>query len=364
MDVQEPGISPYTEVELPEGIVSLKPLTIEQICQREDIEKGQLPEKIREGTQRVIRHIEEKPFIVDTDGDPFYDILYGSYLATRNLSPDDPLFEFSQTLNSFDSFIKEYAPDISTDTRSNLVQRMSGFIDYVVHPEEIVYLSQRDSELRKGYNYGGKSWIYLTNAERPEYTTREVIEEIVELEKEGAPNASYWHATGSASLPGIERHKAVLSSSRAQEVGEDVMTGEHNGMGKGRLLGNIYVNQAGLSRGYSLSRWFDEYSVVIGISKEKLAKYFQEKGEKWEAVDLRGEGTTIGPEVPLQAVDVLYSQREYLPRLNEWAQRNCPHAKVVSLEAYELMRQNANRKAGLDIFGVKPIEDWPALLNS
>lgn len=367
MDQQEPGISPNTQEELASGIVELKPLTIDQICLMEGVEKDQIPEKLNVYTQKELKSIEEKPHIVDTFENPYYDFLYSCFISTRNLSEDDPLYDFSKTLDSFETFLNAYAPNISVKVRSNLVQRMTGFVKDVVHPEELVYLGKPGTagyELRKGYNRGGRGWIKLPNSEkRPEFTTREVIEEVIEISGEQPPQDYLFHASGSASLIGIERRKAILSSAIAKELGEDVLTGEHTGMGNGRLLNNIFTNKWSANPGYSITRWFDEYSVVFGISREKLANYHKNKGEDWEPWDWEGEGVIIGPEAPLEAVDFVYAQKEYLPKLKEWLAKNAPHAKAVSLEAYDLIRENERIKDGDDLFGRKPVEDWSALLK-
>ena len=58
------------------------------------------------------------------------------------------------------------------------------------------------------------------------FVEKEVIKEIIELIKLGYRKPDLTHSSGSAALPGIAKHKAILSAAETQARGEQIRTGE------------------------------------------------------------------------------------------------------------------------------------------
>jgi hypothetical protein len=114
-----------------------------------------------------------------------------------------------------------------------------------------------------------------------------------------------YHATGSAALDGIARRGAIISSGRAQELGENIETGEHR----------MFAIETGLTgvnstpwfnSDWCLARWFDEYHIVFGLDTDKVE------------VEREGVYTILSPEVSIDAVKLVHTEDQFKTRVQSW----------------------------------------------
>ena len=329
--------------------------TIQGICRNEGSISQKLPDVFTRRTKDIINYCKENDYIVDDKLSPQIDFIYQCYASTRS-SPPLHLREFSRSLDSFDSFVAHYARRASRSTIGNLMERIDRFTRTTLHPRRVITVfpeNHRMHEKTISYQLKGR-WILLPSefGSGEEYVEKGVVEEILNLQKIGYKQPDLYHTTGSASLEGIAKHGALLSARRAIESEEAVKTGEqntyigwedHSQMGGKKGLASVYTSKFP-HIGYSVARWFDEYHVIFGLSRERITTYIQAHNQPDDRLKEFPKGEVrIGPEVPLELVDSIYGEHIYLKQLLEWKEKNAPQALVVSLEADDLLRRRTKR---------------------
>ena len=160
------------------------------------------------------------------------------------------------------------------------------------------------------------------------YVTEDVYEELTDpIRKNESFFEGCGHATTSAALDGISKHKALLSRSRLAELGDSAVSGE-----RADPIPKVYV-QEHLNYGlqYSDISWFNEFPVDIELDKRKT----------YPLRDIAPDhGISLGHEVPIDAVSALYAPSSNKTELEGWKDKNCPNAKVHSYEAYDCYRSS------------------------
>lgn len=349
--------------------------TVEDVCRDENCNAEELPGLLAERTKDILDYCRKHSSIIDDELSPQIDFIYRCFASTRGTPASVDLSGFSKSLKDFESFIAQYAKGVPRRAIGNLMERIDRYTRAVVHPSRIITVFPENHRMHGKlsiYKSEGQ-WIQLPSESdwsAREYVEMDVLEEIVNLQETGYTRPDLYHATGSASLSGIAKHKAILSARRARELGEDVKTGEYNtyigwqdySVSGGREgLSSIYTSRSPHT-GYSIARWFDEYHLVFGLSIERIARYLKEhKGETdIRFADFAGEGIRIGPEAPLELVDVIYGEHIYLDDLDRWKSKYAPHARIVSLEADELLRSRGEQDFYSSSRGIK---NWKSLLS-
>lgn len=112
-------------------------------------------------------------------------------------------------------------------------------------------------------------------------------------------------------------------------------------------LNSVYASKGGYRPGYCHINWFDEYYVAFGINKQKQDDFLSKIGFKHDFgstaeseshfLDMGSEGVEIGNEVPLSTVETIYYWKRNQEEMTVWAQKNCPSAKLISIEASEIL---------------------------
>lgn len=211
--------------------------------------------------ERVLAQAEQGPARSLTEIKSDYDVLYNFWLMGL------PGF------GSFEQFIEHHRGDSSPKTVGNFLQSMDLYMRFAI-------IRQRRMREPKSYMFD------------PAMTL---------------PGTLY-HATGSAALEGIARHKAIMSSRKVLEVGEVIKTGEHITVVHAGLEA-VYTTRC-FSSDYCLARWFNECHVVFGI-KEGAAPLIADKAY-----------TLIGPEVPLRELSVVHTEDVFQDKMSEWLKAN------------------------------------------
>ena len=333
--------------------------TVEELCEREGCKIEELPSLVASKAQNIVYYCEENYRIVGSEINPQIDFLYQCYQATRDLPEDSGLSEFATSLESFDTFISNYAEGMSSGACGNLMSRIDRYIKKEAHTSRLIYEDLGKTHL--GY-LSKVEWIPLpySFSVLEDYVERGVVEEVINLQKAGYESPDLYHATGSAALDGIAEHNAILAANKAVKLGgEIVKTGEYSikpsydnfriedGEREYGIYNLIYASDRPIIA-YAIARWFDEFHVIFGLSKDKIAEYQKEHGG--EIGGVVGVDFTIGSKVPLELVDVIYGEYISLDKLKEWQEKNAPQARVVSIEAGQLLRD-------------RPEENWESLLR-
>lgn len=355
---------------LRKGLVRKDEPSLGQLLASEGVKASGLPGKFARKVRECFQYADKNSSIIDTDLNPQIEFIYKVWHATRDIPCGHELATFSRGLDSFDSFLKQYGQGQSRQAVGNLMQRIDVFVRTELNILKLVDVfpeGHRRRRLNSGiYNYEG-DWIRLPGSryyvEESRFADREVLQEIVAT-LDRTRSAGLFHATGSAALEGIGRHGAILSARRARELGEPIKTGEYNTYigwngfsvsgGEGGL-GNVYT-LGSLSTSYALVRWFDEFDVVFGLSRERMERYLRdEKGhDKFYLSDFAGEGIRVGPEAPLKLVETVNTEVSFVPFMKNWVDKHAPHIQVRSLEADDL--RNSEGSYGR-------LVDWKMLLQ-
>jgi len=265
-------------------------------------------------------------------------------------------------------------------------------VETIVNQEKIIsthpnYWFGVDKDgVRETYN-NDSDWVLLPDEyyglDVFEFADREVVAEVIKLIKSKYHHSEFTHASGSAALAGIEKSGAILSAQDVESEGMKVATGEHvsyvssetgNPVAGGRYgLGSVYASKNGPKYGYHHVNWFDEYYIAFGINKQKQEDFLRQIGFKYEwasskdkpalTLDMGSEGVEIGNKVPLNNVEIVYCWKKHQKEMDAWIQKNCPQAKLVSLEADEILRSydhKVNKMALQE--GISAEDAWKKLL--
>lgn len=170
------------------------------------------------------------------------------------------------------------------------------------------------------------------------YANESLIEDLVRVHSLGGlASGSYFHATSSAALGPIAKHKALVSSKELIARGEPLVTGEittdmgdhHRHIGG---LEDVYVSLGGASRLTYCQVTGDAYPVIFGIKRQALGHL-----PPFFLID-HGDGIQAGKEIPLSCVTSLTAPLEKVPEAQEWADENCsPGTIAISWDVAEIM---------------------------
>lgn len=348
-------------------LVEREKLTLDQVCAREGMTVDKLPDRFKEVAADF------RDYCVDSVSmsrsiNPDIDFIYQCWQATRQLKPGHILYNFSKSLDSFDSFIQTYLPDTNSELRGKMIERIDMFRYYQMNVRRIIEVwdqEDRHADQDGIYEYLGE-WVRLSGGRDyyAKYADAAIIREVIEILKSGGLPANLYHATGSAALDGIQRHGALLASHKAIEKGEVIKTGEAVTQSWKPGAGNVYTEESFEEFGYATVRWFDEFKVGFGTTKDSVLKYRSgEKGKKdiWFH-NLAGEGIRIGTDLPLRFITLLTTEYEHLDKLRAWARKNAPQAKIVSAEAISLI--NGIWGESFSKLHRFKLEEWVQLLNT
>jgi len=372
----------------PEGIAQRKLLTLEELAQREGTSVDTIETSVRNKLLKFAEDIKNAS-TVDEENSELIDTIYNLYKHSQNKDLAKK-YKWLNRFASLDDLRKAYFRRASAYSKAYLKIYIDSFVNECIHPERILQMHHYTRRLAYGdevsiYDLNG-DWIRIPshNIEFGEdYVDRSVIEEIIELLKEGEANTSldFNHESGSAALPGIEKHQAIISARKAYEEGESIKTGEAVTMalndaggstsGGRRGLYSVYVSEGKPGRSsYGHVNWFDEYYVTFGINKKKQEDYLREIGFSYKddrevlIKDGGGEGTVIGPEVPLSSLEKVYCWKMYQKEMEKWVAKNCPHLKVVSLEAMHVLMINGRDMVNMaKQENITLIEAWELILQ-
>ena len=295
------------------------------------------------------------------------------HLANIASSSESQNPEWIMAFKSLEDFWNAYGHGFPPDQKRGVRRSIDWFVEHIAQPQRML---EGDPNSKDPYRFRLETyfpegtWILMPEKERENedfhYVDADVIKEVVALLESDYVHPDYTHASGSATLPAIAAHGAILSSTEAMNREQDILTGEQ-GTGSGIFSGrgSVYVDRRGPRYGYHTLRWFNEFAVTFGINKERheaLQQFRYSDGSLMK--DLGSEGTVVGPSVSLEAVDVVYYWKKYEKEMRTWAEVSVPHARPVSLEAdkvlytYRMMIKEEAKKNGRS-----EKDEWKALLE-
>lgn len=351
--------------DLPPKIIEKKTLTLDDIAQKEGCDVSDLESNL---TLKIKKFSEKMSKNISYPSEEYFgliDSLYNLYLHSKN-SDEAAKNQWLSSFQSFNDFANHFCPEATSHSRAAMKKNIQIFVSSIVNQEKIVsihpraWLGVNNEGVKEIYNIKG-DWVLLPGKNYDlgvfDYTDRKVIEEIIKLVEENYHYSDFIHSSGSAALDGIEKSQAILSAQEVEARNMKVNTGEHisyvnqeNGtpIAGGKYgLDSVYASNRGYSSGYCHLNWFDEYYVAFGINKQKQEDFLRKKGYKnafnssdedsSPFLDMGSEGVEIGNEVPLTAVESIYCWKQYQTEMKTWVQKNCPEAKLVSIEAAEIL---------------------------
>lgn len=377
---------------VPPLFIDKKPLSIEDVAKQEGCELSFLESDIRNKVSIFAKDMEKECSFPSEEYMDLIDSLYNLFLLSQKpeVVASNP---WVSSFSSFNSFAKNFCPNASPHGASFIKKNVQCFIESVINEEKIFkispnfYYGVNQEGIREVYNHIDE-WVLLPDEYydrgRFEYTSKEVVQEIVNLIKEDYRPAKFSHASGSAALVGIEKSGAILSAQEVIKEGGTIATGEHVSYvsshtghpvaGGKHGLGSIYASKHGPTYGYYHLNWFDEYFVSFGINGKKQEDYLASVDFKYDMfssadnptriADMGSEGVIIGDRVPLNNVDFVYTWKKYEEETKEWIKKNCPKAKFVSIEAQTLLVERDYKfKEIADKENISVQEVWERILS-
>ncbi len=376
---------------VPPNIIIKKPLSLTEIAQKEGCEIAALEADIKAKVEEFAEKMKKECGSPSEKYVDLIDSLYNLYLQSKNpeLVKEYP---WLSNLNSYNEFADHFCPQATPNAHSFIKKNIRCFVETIVNQEKSLEIHHRDwygvnkDGIREIYNIDNK-WILLPgeyyNSGSFDYADREVINEIKELLESGYKRSAFTHSSGSAALTGIAKSGAILSAQDSEREGIKIATGEHVSyvssesgipVAGGRYgLGSVYASKDGPTYGYHHLNWFDEYHVAFGINKEKQEEFLRQIDFKYEwassedhparTLDLGSEGIEIGNRVPSDNIETVYFWKRHQAEMEIWAKENCPQAKLVSLEAANVLRNNDHKinKMALQE-GISVAEAWEKIL--
>ncbi len=333
--------------------------SLEEIANSAGVQPQELPQAMQKMALEIADVTRNTFFTVEEGYEKRIDFIYRCWAATRDLPEGHQLYTFARSLDSLDTFIQTYLPDATNRLKGDLIERVTGFVEEVVHPSSDLHLYPKERGWSKASTFGiytiDGDWIHIPGQYYHEkYVEKQVVEEALRLKKENLlhPDEMY-HATGSSILEGVARQKAILSTQRAHQKGESVQTGEyatyinrHDDKPVG-YSNTVYAGDC-MEVTYGKSIWFDEFRMVFGISRSKMANFLRQSGRTPDFKYRSEIGITLGPEVPLDTITSVYADSRHKERVEEWIKRNGlqEQMRFISLEAVSLAREYSDRNLG------------------
>ena len=370
-------------------IKKLEALSIDEIAKKNGVEIEDLEDKIRERAKQVADELKDACSCNEKYLE-FVDTLYNLFLLSKEKSVSKK-YPWLSNFESFEKFVKNYCPEAKPNSQAYIGDHIDWFLNsefYIspkvnqtrtvsMPPRDVYYMREEEKKNEIEMYLAEGDWVLMPEKKKYwndlyMFVEKEVIIEIVNLVENGYEKPDLTHSSGSAALKGFSKHGSVLCAAEAQKRGEKIMTGEFTSFVMRRDMEslserngarNIYADKSGMPhflRGYNTANWFDEYYVTLGIDKEKQEKYLKTRDE--EIKDFGSEGMLIGSEVPLENINTVYYQKIYEQEVKKWVEENCPHVRIVSLEAdgifhdyHNLINQIAQRE------DKEPVEIWKSL---
>lgn len=328
-----------------EFLIKNDPPTLHGLLKREGIKEAELPFYFRSVVDGFI-------------GDPIKNeevlkFVYETYLATRSVSEKDVLATFSNSLDNFEGFRKNYLKDASEHQIRDFFNGVNFFRDQVIHPSRKLTLFDAGIErhLWQGiYMYHG-DWVLIPEVKKRysfEVVDRSVIIDAIKLKKLGF-RSELSHTTASAALDGIAKFHKIISSELLEKLREPIQTGEY---ATDRMKAHeVYASENDCHKGYDVIRWFNEYPIAFAFPLDKQKEYIEKKFPKhpflyrffWTS-----DGMYVGPEVPLENVTHMVTDHQNLDEAKTWAAKNAPNLIITSFDAYNLWRMEKDSERGFD----------------
>lgn len=278
---------------------------------------------------------------------PLFDKLYNLYLIAAKQEDKDLPFPWVKNLKNYNAFIEHFCPPTDDKVRVHITSIIESFVSSKVSSGIISHDDKRENAYgidrkvwKKVHTYG----LIDYQSEMREYWVDEaILAEVEQLKKSGYPNQKdhLFHNTGSAALEGIGEAGAILSAYRVLQSKQKVVTGEYKSESAGKEgLTNVYtLRRSSLASAiYTIQRWFDECPITFAIDVKKQREYNEAQGiKKNYENDRKGQGTVVGPEVPLEHVVAVSAPKEHEAHVQAWIQQYCPWAKFISKEAATIM---------------------------
>jgi len=371
-------------------IEKVQPLTIKDICHREGVKQAELENHLKAQIQAFAEKMKNVRSWGDDKYWPMLENWYNLFLQCQENDLNDDL-AWVNNFKNFDDFINYFCPQVTNHAKSMIKKHVQDFLEKKVHPQKSIdgweFRREREYQDNLGIYEADGQWVLLPeeySSENMDLVEKQVIEEIIDLLKSGYPHPEYAHASGSAALSGVSQAKAILSARQSIEKKIPVKSGEFHHYwdqeiadvqdqpNRVSVLGSVYVNHGLPHYGYHSINWFDEYFVGFGINQQKQEEYLTQnnfyygKGKDQRlSVDYGGEGIIIGPQVPLENVEIVYAWKKYEKQTLEWIKENCPQVKFISLEAIQTLTSYAdiiNKMALQD--NITPEQAWQSLIKN
>ncbi len=294
-------------------------------------------QELKQFSSKLFAEIDEAPGCFGTETNPIVAPIHSAWEAVRKGEVNDA--DLKKALESPHSFVEEFAPKNTKHEKDQILRglahRVGIFMDTDQNDSGIQKITKKGMFASKHPAPTGPDWEKTHSDEwQDTYVRKEVLEEVRAGLNLDLSNIGF-HATTSKVLSGVERRKALVSSTKIKEDGETLKSGES--LGSRFTHNQVYVDPDGIQDGYGSPAWFDEHEVVFGVDLTKQVQYVKARGQKMGTWSM-SEGYEVGQEVPLENLKVISVPAAHLKEVKKWAEKNCPGVPVVSREALELKR--------------------------
>lgn len=269
------------------------------------------------------------------------------YRAWENAKKDNGVeSELKNSLESTNAFADKFAPSSTKTEQGSAVRGLGEYVGtFILNKLNSSGIRTKDQETPQN-----NDWleIPIKNGKRI-YVKKDVyISVLEELRKNsftsGIPNNIDghdlgFHATTSATLEGIGKYEALLSSKKIIELNEELKNGERLGSFFGETQNtneeiSAYVGR--VKSVYGTPRWFDEFCILFAISLDKQGDYLKKQGKRVRYLSAYNE-VELGDTIPLKNIQYVATDYVNLNKVKKWLDQSYLTTPVYSMEYMYLM---------------------------
>jgi hypothetical protein len=316
------------------------------------------------------------------------DKIYSLHLEAVQVEVGSKTKDYLEPFRTRESLMKAFCPDATSYSNAWLTRHIQAFQEMRIQSERVVHANSfAENKEWELYDADG-DWMLMPDeyalGRRFVYAERGVVEAAAELISHGYARPDMTHTTGSLALDGIGKLGGILSAQEVLKRGKRPKTGEFTSQvskegevydimrvdrGLGFGLDSVYLSHGEKYFGYHTVHWFDEFRVTFGINEKKQKDYLERTGREKnghveEIEDWGSEGMRVGHAVPLEAIELIAVPMKHMKDAEQWRDTYCPQAKVLSVEALELVQSKDQvMRLVAEEEQMTPAEAWKKLLE-
>ena len=264
-----------------------------------------------------------------------------SLWSTKRSQPD---WDMKQRIRFqyLETFIAEYAPDVSKQQLALFMTEFAMFYDVLMHPSRIAspFVQHEDEDPRAPmFLLGGGQWVPFHHPVDPDlelWTSKEVIDEVNSFLRNPDTHPSEKMPSGFVNVAVTSALLDSVATEQQLKIGPAQITHHlHPHLKQVTTRATIKLEHGWRTNTLSKVRWFNEFEVRFLVDKSNLPNSL-----------LQSDKTTATDEaIPLDSVSFIAAYKIYEHRVRDWMEKAGIEIPFVSLEALELYADHTGKEA-------------------